>query len=305
VAKTDSSLEALQNAGREALVEPIQGLVDDRLEQGEIGLEADDGCRVEDRARPKVESCRAGQHRVPHARRHARSAGGQHLGDEERIASRLPVELVDVDTGSLGELVHAALGQRGQCDSPSRLDVAKDEPQWVLWADLVVAVRRDHERRRSLEPATEVAEEIERCLVRPMHVLDNGDRCARAERLEHGCEDIPPTGGPLEIWQELVQWRERLRSEQPVAGGPEDARLARLGLDECADERGLPDPGLAPDEHEPAVARGRGAEMLAESGEVPAPLDQLHLEIVGQSASGAAKQCPSSPREPSARRRVR
>jgi hypothetical protein len=49
---------------------------------------------------------------------------------------------------------------------------------------------------------------------------------------------------------------------------------------ERADERGLPDPGLAADEDQPSVAARSGSEMLAESGEISPALDEFHRWMV-------------------------
>jgi hypothetical protein len=46
----------------------------------------------------------------------------------------------------------------------------------MLWAELVVAVRGDEERGRLVEPPSEKAEQVDRCAVRPVDVLEDGDR---------------------------------------------------------------------------------------------------------------------------------
>ena len=155
----------------------------------------------------------------------------------------------------------------------------------MLRADLVVAVGRDQQNGCLIEPAAEVAEEVERRLVRPVDVLDDCDCRSRAELLESCRKDLPPAKCPVEARRELVERGERLGREQPVARRPDDPRLPGLLLSECADEGGLPDAGLAADEHEASMARSCRAEVLAESREVRAPLDQLHAQIVRRSTS--------------------
>ena len=61
-----------------------------------------------------------------------------------------------------------------------------------------------------------------------------------------------------------MQRRERLRREEPVAGALEDACAIALRLGKRAEERRLPDAGLAAHEHESPTTRPSLHEMLRE-----------------------------------------
>ncbi len=52
----------------------------------------------------------------------------------------------------------------------------------MLRAQLVVAVRHDEHDAHALQPASDEFDQIERRLVRPMHVLENEDRRRRSAR---------------------------------------------------------------------------------------------------------------------------
>src|SRR5918994_4891232 len=152
----------------------------------------------------------------------------------------------------------------------------------MLWAELVVAVGGDEEGCRLVEPSAEEAEQVDRCAVRPVDVLEDGDRRPGAEGLERGGEELALGGIGVEpkLAGDVEQGSEGLRREEPVARAPENAGSLRVLVGERADEGGLADPGLAADEDQPSVAARSGGEMFAESGEIGTALDEFHAEML-------------------------
>ena len=76
----------------EALIQAIPGLGRERLEQPQLHLARDNGERLQPASCRTAEPRDPGHHRIAHRRRDLLTAGGEHLGDEERIAPGHPVQ---------------------------------------------------------------------------------------------------------------------------------------------------------------------------------------------------------------------
>jgi hypothetical protein len=125
---------------------------------------------------------------------------------------------------------------------------------------LVVAVGGHHQRRETFEAATEQPQDIERCLVRPMQVLEHQDRRRGTRYLvgEHR-QHLMGTGSVLNQIAEpsacklghLDERLQRPRSEQRFARTPQGP--TSLLAAEPPHERRLPDPRLASHQDEAAL----------------------------------------------------
>src|SRR5919108_169281 len=93
VPEANTTFRLLQDARREAVVEPGRPRPEHLLEQLHARLHADHGRRVEHVAGGLAQPSRPREDGVADARRHAVSTGGEGLRDEERVAAGLAVEL--------------------------------------------------------------------------------------------------------------------------------------------------------------------------------------------------------------------
>ena len=137
-----------EHARRQALVEAGRVPVDECLEQAELRAWGDDGDGVEDRLRSPCEGSRTRKHGVADRRGQLRAAGGDHLGDEERIATRLAVQRCRV--GLACEQCDRVGGERSKAqadDASARGQLAEDDTQWMVPVERVVSVARRQQQR--------------------------------------------------------------------------------------------------------------------------------------------------------------
>ena len=132
---------------------------------------------------------------------------------------------------------------------------------------LVVAVGQHQERGQVGEPAADVAEHVQRGVVRPVQVFDDEHRRPPRGELGNGggghriglpvaaagerCGQRPGGAG-----RRLAQGPECARAQQVVAGPGEHAHTVVERRPQGADHAGLPDPGLAGEDRGAAVAGG-------------------------------------------------
>lgn len=194
--------------------------------------------------------------------------GGEQFGDKERIAGGDPVEVVVAAAGRLGQLVHGCGRQRRQLDARHRCgrQVAQHIGKRVSGADLVAAGAQHHHRTQQGDATAQVANQVERGIVGPMHILKDQDqgRVFVLDAAEEGREQ--PFGRRRLLEQDrkagseraahIVQWAERPGGEQRLAPPPGDLCVAVMGNGELLQQRGLADAGLAFDQHSSA-ATGR------------------------------------------------
>ena len=278
VPERDLTRRVDEDSGRGALVEPGEVALEHRLEQPQLGLGRDDRDRVEEVSRLLREPRHPCEHGLPDGVRN-RPAGREHLGHEERVAARLPVQLGPVQPAPGGERRHGVDGERvdGQPDDVARRrELPEHDVERMRSAEPFVAEARGDDGRRVLDPAREQAEQVERRLVGAVDVLDHEERRPlRCELAEERVGELVGSGVPAQRVGQLAadaagdldERAQRPRRLERDAAAPEDA--GRMRADgHAAQERGLPDPRLAAHEHEPARAvrgvRERGFQRVDE-----------------------------------------
>lgn len=170
----------------------------------------------------------------------------------------------------LGHRVLRERRERNTYRQPAR-KLADHAPHGVLWPELVVAMRCDEEAGSVLEPAAEEGDRVERCLVRPVQVLEHcdGRRATQfhQERREDRdavrvCEGVEQRSARLT--GDIVHRPERTRSEERFARTGDDTCIAARLLRERSNECRLSDPGLTEDEGDTAAASKCGVEGFVE-----------------------------------------
>ena len=112
VPEGDTGARRPEHAARQALLEVAGGVAGERLEQRQLDGPAHDRGGVEQPPRRRAQRRDAGEHGIAHRRGQLEAAGGERLGDEERVAGRAPVQLGGVDAVRLGQLGDGLLRQR-------------------------------------------------------------------------------------------------------------------------------------------------------------------------------------------------
>ena len=139
--------------------------------------------------------------------------------------------------------------------------------QRMARADLLAARAQDDHGAQQRDAAAEIFDEIERGIVRPVHVLENEDRgLARIlQRVQQRRKQ--PFGGSglveqvadrrIEPTHHVVEGAERTRGEERLAPPPQHLGASLGAAGKVLQERGFADAGFALDEHCIAVSRGR------------------------------------------------
>ena len=127
----------------------------------------------------------AGEHRLDDRGGDDVGRGGQHLGDEERVAAGDAVHGAGVGAGARGQAPHRRARQRRQRQPAHRApgQGAQQALQRMRRAELVVAEGQDEHRGHRLDPPRQVAEHVERRVVGPVDVLDDERRRRRGREL--------------------------------------------------------------------------------------------------------------------------
>ncbi|MCI0346621.1 MAG: hypothetical protein L0221_14445, partial [Chloroflexi bacterium] len=230
---------------------------------------------------------RPGQDGVADRLRDVHSAGGQHLGDEERVAASLRVEIARIDAVLAGERLDRCLGQRRKPDPLRPLhgrDLPEHHPQRIARSELVVAKRPDEHGRDLVDPPKRQTGNVERRRIRPMEILEHDDRDrGSAQIAQQGLGRLVRLRADVKGTRQLArstlrhvaQRAQRARREQAVARPPpHDDRRTELA-DEGANQGRLADAGLAADEHRLAAAAAADpAEGSGQRCELLVPLEQ-------------------------------
>ena len=170
-------------------------LVDDARQQHGIDGWPDDRRRLERCPSDIGQPRRARKDGVSNGRRDSVRGRRDDLRDVERIAARLPVQVLRVELRAARQLADRVDRQGAEREAPHgrrRREVADDDAQRMLAADLIVAVGPDHERARGLDAPPDEAQGVERRLVRPVQVVEEEDHAAGSraqrtqERAQHG-----------------------------------------------------------------------------------------------------------------------
>ena len=162
---------------------------------------------------------------------------------------------------------------------------AQYDTQLVGVAKLIVAIARQHQDAKRVDPAAKQSEDIERRLIRPMKVLDNEHRRRTVCHLlgERGNHLVRKTAAVHKLLEpstrevrDINKRAERSRGEQPLTRAPQDPGWRRLLLAEPPHERGLPNASLTPDEHKPTLPPAyHRRQQIAQSRQMMIALKQL------------------------------
>jgi hypothetical protein len=231
----------------------------EHAQQRRVDPRRDDRELLDDLPRRGAQPVHPRLHGVDDGARHRLVRRGERLGDEERVSRGGPVQPAGVDRGPGGQLRHGVAGQPVQWQplDGAAAEAAEHALQRVLAPDLVRAIGEQQQRGQVADPAADVAQQVERRAVRPVHVLDRQDgRPARVgQLLEDRREDLAGIIGSQRggerapgVAHRVAQGPQCARRQQVVARpGEHPAGPERPG--EGTDQAGLPDPRLARDEH--------------------------------------------------------
>ena len=169
--------------------------------------------------------------------------------------------------------------------------------------ELALAIRDHDECTNRLGPPRDQANDVERRLVGPVHVLDHRDRRLHgAHFLEQRQEDgmrllalvtrkqgMHPPGSPPCRPEDRAAAASRARRTPPTARASRVPRLA-----EPAHQRALADARLARDEHEPAAPGGDVVEALLQRFQERRALEQTALgtRVFGDRTHGGHRATP-------------
>lgn len=227
---------------------------------------------------------------------------GEQLRHEEGVPAARPVQLHRIPAAAFGKRGHTGHRERLELDPrdvPAQL--SEDAAEGVGAPDLSRSVRGDQHARGVLDAATEVADEVDRGLVREVHVVEDQHRANRGELLEHGGEELrslPATHQELghvigEAGKHLEQRAERCRGgerltpthhrpapvAEPFAPRAEQRRLAGSGFSRQQDESPLA--GVAKGEQQ-----GQLIVPLDERRHRPPPLPPMHPYVLWRTYPG-------------------
>ena len=164
------------------------------LQQPQLGPGRDHRDLPHDLLGVRRQAGQAGQHQVADGHGDAGVAGGQDLGDQQRVpAGQLP-QPGGGAAGPPGQLGHGRLRQRLRPDAVHHPlgQRPQDPAERVVGADLVVAVGDEQQRPGALHPPPQEHQQVEGGLVGPVGVLDHDHLTPRRlrelvqERVEDG-----------------------------------------------------------------------------------------------------------------------
>ena len=161
------------------------------FEQPALDRPGHDRRDVENVAGGRRQSDRPRQDRVTHGCGNAVAAGGEDLGDEERVAARARVQTACRPLRALRQLGDGLLASAGRAARGASIDSAGRRARAA--ADAAArSRRRDTSGRGGSDPvdaAPQVLERVQRRLVGPVDVLEHHQRRLGDELVEEGCEE--------------------------------------------------------------------------------------------------------------------
>jgi hypothetical protein len=284
---------AAQETGHHELLEARRRYVACPGQQTRIDAPRVQGSQVECRSRVLGQPGGSGQDCVAGRDGHARALACDQLGHEERVPARERVHLRGRVRRALGQAPDPGGRERWQVDPPGAAlagELAQCQSEPVIGCEGIVAEGHEQQDRQLGDPATEEAEQVQRRLVRPLHVFDHqhpevGDR---GRRLQHRVEDLVarrrrPYGvqqRAAELSRHVVHRTQRSRREQAVAQAPRPRGVDQPAL-QLFDQRGLAHSRLTGDQDEPARADPRLFGVLQQRAHLRLTLDQRHVDLLG------------------------
>ncbi len=207
---------------------------------------------------------------------------GEQLGDVERVAS-----------GDGVEVVCTVARERRDGTRRKRLELQQlrrgGHGRMAGWGFPVAAREQEQDGQRPDSPG-EQGDDVERRLVRPVHVLEHEHGRLRRQRelgQQQAVDLVRRRAGGQRLLQrrrqragQVVDRAERPRDREVVAGAEQHARVVIEIGDEAGDERGLADPGLAGHDDDATVAPRCRDPRLREHSQCPFPLQELHASTI-------------------------
>ncbi len=275
-----------EQPGVDQLVD-VEAVEPGRGEERRLHPAAQQGHHVECRPRRRADPQGPGQHGVACRAGQVGRAGGQQFGQEEGVAAGQAVERPGIETGRSGEFAHAVQRQRVHVEPLRRLlprQLADRLAPRAVAGDHVVAERQDDEAPQATNAAGDEAQEVQRRLVGPVHVLDEEHRQMWAvEEVEQRGELLGARGAgatgrgerATDLRGDVEHRTQRTGRELAVACPDEPLGVGELEL-QRVDERRLADAGLTGDEHQPTrPGPGRGRRIEQRLPRL-LPLDEPH-----------------------------
>ncbi len=188
------------------------------------------------------------------------------------------MELYGVEGTALGQASHRRFRQAWKGEPPNgrrRRQVSEHDAQRMGRTDLVVPVGDDQQEARGAAAPAHEAQEVERRLVRPVGVLEHGERRAEpaGELSQNGAKDpmpgLPrvreePLEGPTHGGGDVEHRGQRAWRRHGIAGPDEHSRGVPGGFGDPANERGLAHARLAAHEDEVPASGRRIREQAVE-----------------------------------------
>jgi hypothetical protein len=171
------------------------------------------------------------QDRLSHAGRHGVAVGAKQLRHEERVPVRERKHGSSI-VGVTRDTRHGFDRQRLKLEAKrrSRGELAEQAVQGVIGAHFVRAPRHDDQRADAADAPADVAQQVERRLVCPVHVLedDAGRRPSSRDGGGEGRENLMPGNGrgnqrldvAAKLWREVEQRTKRPRCAERFARPP-------------------------------------------------------------------------------------
>ncbi len=155
--------------------------------------------------------------------------------------------------------------------------------------DFVVPVGDNQQCSGLVDPAAEIAKQVERRFVRPMDVFDDNQRWTLGrQRIEHGCEEVGASFGIVQHVRELVaksrgnieQGPKWTRGGQGIAGPDKQAHRAASLVGEAGEQRGFADSSLAAHDDQATCAVFCPTQMALQLIELARSLQEIHESIL-------------------------
>jgi hypothetical protein len=148
---------------------------EESIDEPPLGAAWDDRDGVEQASCGDGQPARTGEHRLANRNGDLVAVGGEHFGDEKRIAAGQRVESLVRPAGTPCELFHRRLGEQWKRDATERVGwkLAEELVETMVRVELVVAVGDDEESTSLRDAPTGELEKVERGLIRPVNIFEH------------------------------------------------------------------------------------------------------------------------------------